>query len=94
MTYDPDRDAKEPSEMNPTVRPADRSGGMSMGLWVGILAALAVATFLMFNMVGNDNVVADRPLLNPSSTTGSGNTNPTPADRDADTNAPAPNPRQ
>ena len=94
MTYDPDRDAKAPRDMNPNVRPADRPRGMGMGLWVGLLAALAIATFILFNSGRDNNVATDRPVTNPPATTGSSPTVPAPATRDmgTGTNPPAATP--
>jgi hypothetical protein len=68
---------------------------MGAGLWIGILAVLAIATVLMFGMGRDDNVATfDRPDTSPSATTGSGNASPAPAVRDGDARiqpmAPAP----
>ena len=87
MTNDPGRDPQHPLDVNPKPREfrdeTPPKAGMSTGLWVGILAALAIATFVMFNMRGNDNVAMDnRPVTNAPSTTGSGATTPPPAARD------------
>ena len=85
MTYDPGRDPTNPLDVHPKPREhrdvTPPKSGMSTGLWVGIAAALAIAIFVMFNMAGNDNVATNnRPVTNPSATTGSGAT--APASRD------------
>src|SRR5688572_28603562 len=96
MTYDPGRDPQNPLDVNPKPRehldPTPKAG-MSTGLWVGILAVLGIATFLMFNMGREDNVATDRPVTNPPVTTGSGTITPAPATRDmgTGTNPPAAN---
>ncbi len=106
MTYDPGRDPQNPLDVNPKPREfrdeTPTKAGMGAGLWIGILAVLAVATFLMLNMGRSDNVVAtdERPVTNAPATTGSGSVEPAPIVRDRATganppaaNAPAPAPR-
>lgn len=93
MTYDPGRDSQNPLDVNPKSREyrdvTPPKAGMSAGLWIGIVAALAVATFLMFNLGRSDNVAAtdDRPVPNAPATTGSGTGEPAPALRDRATGA-------
>jgi hypothetical protein len=106
MTYDPDRDAKAPSEMNPNVRPSDRPGnGMGMGMWFAIFAVLAVASFFFFSSERFGSVATnDRPAVTIPNTTGSGDTDAHPAARDGAPNntdipsvtapTPAPAPKQ
>ena len=104
MTYDPGRDPQNPLDVNPKPRefrdPTPRAGsGMSAGLWVGILAVLAAATFFMFSTGRDDNVATfERPGTNSPATTGSGEAAPAPANRNLDTANPptttAPAPKQ
>ena len=75
MTYDPDRDAKAPADMNPNVRPEDRKGGMGAAMWLAVLSLLAVIGFVMFGM-DRENAIArnEKPIATTPSTTGSGGT--------------------
>ena len=84
MTYDPDRDAKAPVEMNPNVRPEDGpSNGMGLGVWFAILAVLAIASLFFFSADRDGSVATNnRPTVITPSTTGSGATAPKPAMRD------------
>lgn len=83
MTYDPDRDARAPDEMNPNVRAEGQPRGMGIGLWLAILVVLALSTFYFFGMDRNGTVATtDRPTAITPSTTGSGVTAPEPGARD------------
>ena len=80
MTYDPDRDTRAPSDVNPNRRPYERNaGGRSMGLVLGLIALLLVGGFLFYGMRDANNVASDnRPTATQPDTTGStGTTTPT-----------------
>lgn len=43
MTYDPDRDARAPADVNPNTRPYERGGaGLSVALMLGLMAAFVL----------------------------------------------------
>lgn len=78
MTYDPDRDARAPGDVNPNTRPYDRpphapQRGNGLGIMLGLLAALLIGGFVFYNMsrpatVATDDVRDARPPV----TTGAG----------------------
>src|SRR5690349_5038061 len=72
MTYDPDRDARAPGEMNPNVRPHEREANRT-GLYVmlGLAALVLVGAFIFMNRPAT--VATDaRPDARPPITTGAG----------------------
>ncbi|ARP98628.1 hypothetical protein [Pseudorhodoplanes sinuspersici] len=87
MTYDPDRDARAPDDVNPNRRPYERrAGGRSMGLVLGLIALLLVGGFLFYSMRDANDIASDnRPTASQSDTTGTASggktepTNPAPA---------------
>jgi hypothetical protein len=59
MTYDPDRDARAPSDMNPNRRPYERRGrGWSSVLMLGLMAAFIAVGFWFYTT--KDTVTGDR----------------------------------
>ena len=79
MTYDPNRDTRAPGETNPNRRPdARNSGGMGMGMVLGLLALVILGGLLFYNMRGDNNVAStNQPAGTQQSTTGSGSTGTT-----------------
>jgi hypothetical protein len=79
MTYDPDRDARAPSDVSPHERPYSRQGaGLSVALMLGLLAAF-VAVGIWYYASPDDPADAtdnrpaqERLTTGERSTTGSG----------------------
>ncbi len=93
MIEDRNRDKRLANEMNSTMPPEDGARavgpensrrGMGLGLWLSILAVLAVSGFYFFGMDRNSPVATkDIPAAATApSTTGSGTNAPAPAARD------------
>ena len=60
MTYDPDRDAKAPLDVNPNVRPYDRKGFSGMGIMLGAFALLALGAIFLFSTRDTNNVASNQ----------------------------------
>ena len=96
MTYDPDRDAKAPLDVNPNQRRDFPDKSSRSGMLLGLLALLLIGGFIWYTMSDTNPTVATketRPAAAAPSTTGSApretTSAPMPAQRPA-TPAPAP----
>ena len=80
MTYDPDRDAKAPLEVNPNHHTGYAKPTSGMGMLLGLIALLVVGGFIFYAMNGDRTVATNdsRPASTAPSTTGSGTTTPAP----------------
>ena len=68
MTYDPERDARAPADVNPNTRPHERlRSGNGMPIMLGLLALLLIGGFLFYSMSRETKVVGT-----PGATTGIG----------------------
>jgi hypothetical protein len=76
MTYDPDRDARAPADVNPNTRPHDREGPrFSALLMLGLLVAFIAAGLWFYAQSGDTTVTTeDRFKTEPPAerTTGTG----------------------
>jgi len=73
MTYDPDRDARAPADVNPTERPYSREGaGLSVALMLGIMAAFIAVGFWFYATNNDPAVVTDNRPAEERTTTAAG----------------------
>ncbi len=73
MTYDPDRDARAPSNVSPNERPYSRQGaGLSTALILGLLAAFVAVGIWFYASPDDPAVVTDNRPAEERSTTGAG----------------------
>lgn len=70
MTYDPDRDARAPADVNPNTRPYKRGGaGLSVALMLGLMAAFVAMGFWL-SATKDDTVATGNPPSAERTTTG------------------------
>lgn len=73
MTYDPDRDARAPSDVSPNERPYSRQGaGLSVALIVGLLAAFVAVGIWFYASPDDPAAVTDNRPAEERATTGAG----------------------
>ena len=80
MTYEPNRESKNPLDVHPKERPyeAARAGTASWPLIFGLLALAVIGAMFFYNMTDRATVATDtRPAATSPNTTGSGMNNPT-----------------
>lgn len=73
MTYDPDRDARAPKNVNPNVRPYEREGPeLSTVMMLSLVALFLAVGFWFYATSGSDTVATDDRPKAEGTTTGSG----------------------
>lgn len=74
MTYDPDRDARAPNDVNPNTRSYERPrGGSGLAVMLGLIAVLIVGGFVFYSLSRQASLATDgKPDAQPLVTTGAG----------------------